>query len=430
MAPITHTMNRVVLIVVALFGLVACQQGNAAPVLMATPTAAPANEDTVDNSNEFDELMGQNRQLVIWVPEFFDPTVAEADSAVSKARELFRQAHPDVHIDIQVKAQQGETGLFNYLTHAQRVAPSILPDIILLDTQQLWQAVDLNLVQPIDWESLSHTNDFFQFAREAVSYQNRMIGVPYAGDIIHLIYHSDQVEQAPATWTDLLTTKPPYFFAAGQQEQPNESLLLQYLGAGGQLFEDGVVSNPEALTQLFTFLSEAQSNGIFPSEVLQLTTFEETWATFVAQPNSLADISASLVLLRRNSLNNLGFAQIPTINGAAISIAHTWAFALVTADEEQQQLSLALLEQLLTPAVQSEWCHSAMIPPTQGAAFELWRGTSGYYDFLQRQLDVAVAIPNGVRFAEFSKRLQEAQEAVLQNQLNPENAAEFVQVIP
>lgn len=394
------------------------------PIALATPVQSALDQAAPDAPTE------QSRQLVLWTPEFFQPPDEPPTVLLQTVYDQFRRNHPEVHLDIQIKAESGESGLYAFLRNAQSMAPTILPDVVLLDTAQLWQAAELGLIQPVQWDALHHTNDFFQFARTAASYRGEMIGIPYAADLIHLVYHTNQIAQLPTTWDTLLTTGGPYWFAAGKHDYPNESLLLQYVGAGGQLFEDGTVSNPEALTALFAFLLQAKTAGVLPEESLALKNTNDTWSTFAGQQTGFADASAHWVLAQQELVTDLGFAQIPTINGAAVTIAHTWAFALVTPAPEQQQLALELIDQLLEPTVHSAWSRATRQLPTQMGVYATWLDSSPYYEFLQRQLDVAIALPNGPQFADFARRLQQAQEAVLLSQLSVEDAVKFVQTAP
>lgn len=411
---------------------VSCQSNGSPPVLpvVLTPSAIPPALQTPHEPTAPNATTEQNRQLVVWVPAFFQPEDEPPVVLLQTVYDQFRRNHPDVHLEIQRKAETGEASLYAYLRNAQSMAPSILPDLVLLDTTQLWQAAELGLIQPVNWDALQHTNDFFQFARTATNYQGRTIGIPYAADLIHLVYHTNQIAQLPTTWDTLLTTGGPYWFAAGKHDSPNESLLLQYVGAGGQLFEDGTVSNPEALTELFAFLMQAKAAGVLPEEILALKTSNESWLAFAGQQRGFADASAHWVLSQPAAVSDLGFAQIPTINGATVTIAQTWAFALVTPDPEQQQLALELIDQLLEPTVHSAWSHATMQLPTQRGVYATWLDASPYYDFLQQQLDVAIATPNGPQFADFARRLQQAQEAVLLGQLTVEDAVKFVQMVP
>jgi len=432
--PNTHyTIYRLLLLLCMIgIGAISCRADSTQPALppMVTPSPVSTALQPPLEQTTTAAVTDQDRQLVIWVPEFFQPPDQPPTPLLQTVYDQFRHNHPEVHLDIQIKAESGAASLFAYLRNAQSMAPTILPDVVLLDTVQLWQAAELGLIQPVQWDTLHHTNDFFQFARTATSYQGQMIGIPYAADLIHLAYHTNQITQSPTTWETLLTTGGPYWFAAGKQDYPNDSLLLQYVGAGGQLFENGAVSNPDALASLFAFLREAKAAGVLPAEILEFKNSTDTWSIFAGQQSGFADVSAHWVLAQQDVVADLGFAQIPTINGAAVTIAHTWAFALVTPVPEQQQLALELIDHLLDPTIHSAWSRATRQLPTQMGVYATWLDSSSYYEFLQRQLDVAVALPNGPQFADFARRLQQAQEAVLLSQLSVEDAVKFVQAAP
>lgn len=429
-------------------GFAGCRSSNTPPLSVATPTTvavdsgqlvngqAPSNDQATNSeqapSNEdvSGVIANRDRQLVLWTPEFFQPREITSIPVLENVYEEFRRNHPGVHLDLQTKAETGDSSLFAYLRYAQSIAPTILPDVVLLNTEQLWQAAELGLIQPIAWDQLTRNTDFFQFARASVNYQGQTIGIPYAADLIHLVYHVEQIEQVPTTWQEVMASGSTYVMAAGKREYPNESLLLQYVGAGGQLFEDGTVSNPDALTALFTFMAQAKTAGVLSDRSVELKNLDESWSIFLANEAGFADTSARLVLTQREVLDNLGFAQIPTVNGATVTLARTWAFAILTPDPEQQQLALKLIEQLLEPTVHSAWSKTTLQLPTQITAYAAWLDSSPYAEFLQRQLDVAIAIPNGRPFADFARRLQQAQESVLLNQLTIEDAVKVVQTAP
>jgi arabinogalactan oligomer/maltooligosaccharide transport system substrate-binding protein len=107
-----------------------------------------------------------------------------------------------VSVDVQIKAENGEASLLNYLRVAQRVAPLILPDIIVINTQQLWQIVDLGLIEAIELGEIGQAGDFYQFALDAVTYNGQTYGIPYTADLLHLAYHQNQLTTAPTTWEE------------------------------------------------------------------------------------------------------------------------------------------------------------------------------------------------------------------------------------
>jgi len=117
----------------------------------ATPTPlpplAPTATTVVEAVASETAVPEANDQLVVWLPAFSGLTTeSSAGATLNSAFHQFEQENPSVKLDIQVKADVGTASLFNFLRSAQEVAPSILPDLVLINTQQLWQIVDLGMV--------------------------------------------------------------------------------------------------------------------------------------------------------------------------------------------------------------------------------------------------------------------------------------------
>jgi ABC-type glycerol-3-phosphate transport system substrate-binding protein len=415
--------------------LVAALAGCTGGLAFATPLPAepeqstPAPESTAPAPGGApDAPRSDSRQLVIWLPAFSG--IAGEDSAgdvLAGAFRQFEQTHPGVRVDVQIRAESGPSDLFAYLRSAQRVAPSILPDVVLINTQALWQIVDLGLATPIPADQANRADDFYPFAVDAVRYGGEIYGIPYAADAIHLAYQGDQTQQPPATWGQLFTNGQPYWFtAAGDDLFQNGAALLQYAAAGGQLLEDGSTSSDEALRAYFDFLVEGRIRNVIPTEVADLATLDAVWSRLVGPEPDLGNVAVSAYLLNRDTMPQLHFAQTPTRNGLPITLASTWAFVVLTPGEEQRSLAFELVDALLAPEVQGAWSQYSHRLPTRRSAMQAWANPTPYYEFLNRQLDVAVAPPNGRAFADFAHRMQSAQRGVVLGEISPQEAVQIV----
>ncbi|MFN8492113.1 MAG: extracellular solute-binding protein [Caldilineaceae bacterium] len=419
---------------VLFLGLAACAKAETAlnptatptPGSLATPTLAPivTADSKVNVTTE--------HQLVIWAPPFFDAQPdANAGNILHGMYRQFEQANPGVHVDVHIKAEMGETSMFNYLRSAQRVAPTILPDIVLIDTQYLWQIVELDLVHPITLENLGPKLSFYPFAVNAVTFKQQQYGIPYVADVIHAVYASNVYTTTPTTWAPILATKRPFLFPAGLRDGfYDDSLLVQYVGAGAQLLENGEVSNPEAVTAFLTFLTQAKSAGVIPDDALTLSNLDAAWAEFLSGQVNAVNTSASLYLGQPKPVDTPKFGPVPTLKGANVTIARTWALAILTNDAQRRQLAMQLITRFLEPSLQGRWSQLANRLPTSANAFTQWPATDPYHQFLRRELDVALAIPNGRPFAEFAKHLQTVQQAVLHGQLTVKDAVTQLRTKP
>jgi ABC-type glycerol-3-phosphate transport system substrate-binding protein len=363
---------------------------------------------------------------VVWLPAWTGYATENSAGAVLQEAVLrFEQRNPGVQLEVQIKAEAGSAGLYNYLRAAQVAAPSILPDVVLINTQQLWSLYEGGLVAPLsdsEWPTAPDAR-FFRAGEQAVVYREQRLGVPFALDVIHLAYSPAVTSTPPTDWAALLAGTQPLIFPAGEGDTAHVgATLLHYVGSGGTLLEDGRVENAAALDAYFAFLLEAQAAGVIPLTVLEQPDFTSTWRSFVSQPDQLALTRVNLFLASLSSAEPFGYAPAPTRLGQPQTVADTWAFALLTVDPTQRQLALALLQEWLTPSVQGPWSQYAARMPSQPAALEEWIQAADYRRFLLRLLETAVAPPNGRAFADFARRLHASQAGLLRGELTLEAA--------
>lgn len=390
----------------------------------------------------------RSSELVIWLPEFLAPNLeTAAGDVLATAYTQFEQMHPELRLEVHIKTEVGEANIYDYVRSARKVAPAIVPDIIVVDSRQLWRLVDSISIQPLDRSAIPELVDMYPFALNTATYKDEIYGIPYAADLLHMAYRKSIQQNVTATgqeqtaqeqqfsrknlptdWLTLLESENTYFFPAnGENGFSNEMLLAQYVSAGGQLTINGTVSNQEALISLFNFLTLGRERNIIPSFNAEDSDLNTIWAAFSNEDIVLVSTSTSRYLDERERLENIEFAQIPTRSGAPIAIGHTWLFVILTEHSDRRLLALELIQTLLEPSIQGLWSQFAHRLPTQQRAITTWRSNQPYDEFIQRLLDVAVALPNGLAFADFASRLQLAQSAVLSGELTPQQATIQIQ---
>lgn len=422
-----------------MFQLVACAgiqddapDAQPQPALDPPPAATP--NPVAEGTSATDETGFTD--LVLWLPDFYDLDPAHtAGDTLYTVRNLFEQTYPGVYLTLANKAESGQAGIFNFLRAAQRAAPGVMPDAVILNTQDLWQAVDHGLVQPVDPDFLNSIDDFYPFALDAVTYKETLYGVPISADILHLVYNrtygSEIRETVPITTSAVLSDSVPFIFAAGHRNPAqNLFLLLAYVGGGGVLGEDGALSRPEGLGEVYEFLAAGRQAAVIPDTVLGFSSEDAVWAAFLEGDAGLAAVNARYYLSQGEVLDNIGFGSVPTLDGTSITVAQTWAFAILTPDPERQALIIELVQELLDPEVLGPVNQYNHRLPTRRSAFQLWSQVNPYYQFLDTQLGLAVAIPNGKAFADLAQRMQQAELDVLSGNLQPAEALLNLQPTP
>lgn len=414
------------LLMVALL-LTACgDRSNAAPT--STPVPTESTPDAAESSDDPAPVVDEMRQLVMWLPAFSHYAAGDAAGDVLQTAILqFQQTHPGLVVEVQVKAESGVAGIWPYLRAAQSVAPTVLPDLVLINTQHLWQAADLGMVAALDEADLEALGDFYAASAESVRYDSQILGIPYTVDVAHVIYDGSDLNAAPLTWEELLEEAPVYLFPGSSVEgQINLHMAAQYRGAGAALAEVNPAPNLEAAQAYFEFLSSARLQGVIPPQAVEWGTFSAVYSAYQQNPSGLAAVLGT-TMLSNNVLVGLEDAQmryapLPTRDGQSAAMIDSWAFAVLTQDDERQALALALIQTLLEPSVHGRWSRFADQLPSRRSALAELDLSDPYQAFLQTQLEAAEPLPNGRAFADFARRLQSGQTAILRGDMTPEEA--------
>jgi hypothetical protein len=97
------------------------------------------------------ELQPMIVTLELWLPEELNPySGALGADALAQQLDDFSDAYPDVQVEVVVKKAHGRGGLLDFLRTARDAAPSVMPDLVVLDTVELETASGLGLIQPLD----------------------------------------------------------------------------------------------------------------------------------------------------------------------------------------------------------------------------------------------------------------------------------------
>jgi ABC-type glycerol-3-phosphate transport system substrate-binding protein len=364
--------------------------------------------------------------LTIWLPEDLSPYRDEAGADLLAGRLAdFGAAHPDLQVQVVVKKSRGRGGVLDFLRTASVAAPSVLPDLVVLDEADLPVAAQAGLLQPIDGRIPPDLEaDLFPFAIGLGRVGEATFGLPLAAELQHLAYSLALLPSPPVSWTDVLSTGLPLCFpAAGENGVADDFTFIQYLGAGGRLTDEGGKPMLEEgpLTAVLDFYAQATAAGVIsPPVVLSTGTDEECWAHFRRQGGM------TVVGSRRFWTEWEGVAEpgpIPTRDGRPVALAEGWILALVTTSPEQQQRAMALAAWLMDPAWYGTWTQSTGYLPVTRSGLAGWTVSEERREVLTAVLAGArPALPKSVR-ERVGPPLQSAIEAVLQGRQSPAEAA-------
>jgi len=389
------------------------------------PTAEPTNAETTPGNSTV-------VTLTMWTTEAFSPTeVITSGQILAGQVAEFEAAHPDVRLEFLLKKPYGRGGILDFLLTTAPVVPDLMPDLAIIDVDELPAAVQAGVLQPLDnLVSQELVQDLYPFARQAVLLDGHLWGLQFQADLSHLVYNTGKLTVPPRSWPGVLSSPGTYAFpAGGQGGLVNDSFMVQYLAVRPWPLEsdpDAPFLDAEGLTAVLQFYQDGVSRGVFSGEILDYNTADDCWAAYVAGEADLAHISAHRYLVEGEDLPNAAVAPIPAISGAGPPISRGWALVLVTSDPERQALAVELMARLMGVETNASWNRAAgYLPTRRSTASVLAEDDAGdsYLRFIDQQLQAARPRPRLPNYAQVAAALQEAVEDVVSGAAMPEEAA-------
>lgn len=414
------------------------------------PTAAPTEPTPV--SAEVTPTVTSVTTLTLWTTDALSPTqVLTSGQVLSAERAKYEAATPGVRVEFVLKKPYGKGGILDFLLTTKTVVPNLLPDLVMMDVDEIGAAVQAGLLQPL--ESLLPPDlvaDLYPFARESCTFDGHLYGLQFQADLDHLAYDTRTLPVPPASWPGVLSSPGPYLFpAGGKAGLVNDAFLIQYLALQTQPAapdSDRPFPEVESLTAVLQFYRDGLSQGVFPATSLKYHTTDECWQDYLEGEASMALVSAHRYLADTRAgpdreeprpgrtmdtqsaagqkLQNSGAAAIPAIGGPATSISRGWALAVVTPDSARQSLAAAYIAQWLQPETNATWNHAVSYLPTRQSALATWDPADSYTGLARQLLQTAHPRPALANYSQVAEALQKAVEQVLSGAMPPEQAAD------
>jgi len=401
--------------------------GTSIPSPPATATALPPGEPTPTTPL----TLSTDITVTLWWPDALHPNEdSEGSQVLHNQIDAFEEANPNVKVEYLVKRAYGPGGTVDLLQSAYNVAPSILPDLVVLDDQELGEAVRAGVLQPLDGlVSQTLLDDLYPFAVGVGRFAEGQMALEFTADIEHLAYNTQKVPSPPVTWTEVLSGTARYIFpAAGHQGWVNDSFLIQYLALGGRLVDENgqPALDEQLLARALGFYAKGVERKVIRSVVLELETLDQCWEKLLAGGPWMSNVSAAQFLGEREDHLTMRFAPLPTWNGTVTNMSHGWVMVIVAQDQPHQQAAARLLTWLMDPPRNAAWSLSAVLLPARREALAFLGNEDPYYPFLHWQLESAHFHPTSPSYEAIAQALQNAVREVLSGTATPEEAARQV----
>ncbi len=342
----------------------------------------------------------QTITLTVWTrPEIVPNSEEPGSAALLEQLTAFDAQHAELNLLVEAKASTGQGGALSYLRSGRNVAPSILPDLLLLPAVQLGEAAGEGLVYPLDSLLTEEmTGALYPAARALGQVDGVTYGYPYAlTNVQHLVYDTAAITRTlPASWSQMMAPESQVrlLLPAGGLEGARLTLQL-YLEAGGTLRNESgqLALQVEPLAAALSQLQQALAGGRILPESASATTLDQTWQLF---QNSTANtvLADTMTYRRRNqSPGRYAFVSLPGLDGAMPLRAGALLWVVTTPDPVRQAKALELVAWLTSPPNLAAWSHAANYVPPRADALALWPTGDAHAAYLARMLPDARPYP-------------------------------------
>jgi len=401
------------------------------PILSDTPVPEVTNSDSEPTTEATTEPDVTGQTLTFWTIEQISPSAEEPLSDfVTKSLGAFERNNPGIKVELLIKKPSGKGGVLDFLRTAKDVAPSVLPNVAILNATDLPQASIEGLIYPLDGRlDRSIVQDLIPAARKMGTIDEQLFGVPLGLEMQHTVYNSLVFETQPLLWSDVFTANTKYLFPAkGINGIVNDMTLAQYFSAGGDLLSDeGLPTIDErVLRNVLDVYQQALENGTIDPTILEASTTEELWPRYVNRQAGIAQITVAQYLTDRELLSNTNVGSLPVLSkiNTPISITHGWVFVLTTdsTDLQKQAAALKLIEWFLSTTNNITWNDLNKSIPSRDTSFQQLAANDPYWEFLTKQLNVAQPQPGFNGYDRVGRIIQQAIEQVIRGEATPEEA--------
>ena len=392
------------LILIVSLLLSACSLLNdAEPEVEATPAPAistplppptpPATPQVIESDSTAPTVLN------VWIVGEFSPQ-ADLPGSVILAEQLatFQTNRPDLELNVEIKAATGQGGALSFLRSGRNVAPSIMPDLIILSADQIETAAAEQLIYPLDNLVVPGAfADLYPAASSLSQVENQAYAFPFAlNNLSHMAYSSAVFTGTlPVTWDEMLADEEATFTFPGSGPAGAELALQFYLANGGSLTNESgqPILEIDPLANALTLLLEGREQGLLPIQTTNLTALDEAWQLFNnGTVNNVQTVETQYVVQRENSLES-GYIGLPGPEAPLAPMVKAWTWAISTPDPDRQILAGDLLNWLIAGPNMGDFTLAGTILPARRTAFEQWPQDDAYLEFIQQELELANPYP-------------------------------------
>jgi ABC-type glycerol-3-phosphate transport system substrate-binding protein len=387
------------------------------PPILTTPTPTRAPTPVVPDEPT-------SSTLTVWVPPQFAPSQENPVGILLQDRlDSFSQLYSNLQINVRIKSETGPASLLESLYATSGVAPLVLPDLVLLSTEDMYTAAEQNLIYPYPpgYPSEDDT-DWYNIASALSSYQDERYLLPLAADAMVMVYNPELVESAPRTWDDLLSAGNIISFPA-TDPQATFTIAL-YLSNGGTFrdSEENIALQSAPLASVLNTYQQAHAANILPPNPTQIESDESAWIKFNETNKQILITWASRFFGQADE--TLTATSLPTLTGQPFTLIKGWGWVLATPDPNKQAAATELAKYLTEAEFAGPWTQASYLLPLRPFALSYWEDEPAQI-LASQLLPQSTQMPSPDVLSLVSTPITDAVLDVLTAVLSPEEAAQI-----
>jgi maltose-binding protein MalE len=427
------------ILLISLIGIAACSPADptqpagvndaeSTPTAAAAATAEPATaaaEETLTataTTAATASPVGNGKTLTVWVPPQFDPaTNNEVSKLMTGIVTEFIEENPNTQVSIRVKALSGDSSAINTLSAAVNAAPEIIPSLIILNRNDMLEAVRKGLIYPISTGIFSDAASWYTYAKESSAANNLIYSIPIAGDPLVLGYRPSKTGAEVTTWEEILSRGLPIAFDPSSADDLLGTFI--YLAMGGRITND--LSQPwldqSILTQTLELFLSGGQKGAFPPSLAQGSTGTDNLQQFIE--GSIHMIVTKMSAIQRSQKTDISMIPLPLFNEhKEYPMVETWNIVLSNTNPDIQTLAVKLAEKMADPNFNDRWSYAAGYLPVRTNAHNAWENDP-FYVHLETLAENGQLIQPGQTLNKVIPEINEAISAVIKTIALPQDAA-------
>jgi ABC-type glycerol-3-phosphate transport system substrate-binding protein len=336
-----------------------------APITPASATPQPMPTSTV-SAEEHQPVL-----LRVWVPPQFDPNADNPAAELLRSRlAQFQDEHPAIEVEVRIKSQED---ILKVLSVTMNAASEATPDLIALTYFDMQEAASAGFLHPLEGlTSILQDPDWYVFARELGEYQNTEYGIPFAGDVLVMVYRAGAFPEKSESWETLFASGARLIFPA--LEPGALFALSQYLSIDKQPPGDpsAMTLEEETLAHLLRFYER----GIETNTLLRVSHETQTDAQAL-QVLRAGGAEIAVVRVSSHIQNPSGeYQPLMGLDDVPYTVGDGWVWALAGSNTEKQIIAVELASYLVESAFLAPWTEQAGILPVRPQALSGWENVT------------------------------------------------------